>query len=140
MQGRAIGSLVAFWLTREKGNCQPHFVTAYGQRVEIFGFNWLCPKSLSNRDPFGQVKHLSGRVYFCVKKVLGSRFLSSLNYVLIPFNFFRLVSIIMLTVLAAMLVSFPNASLATRSVTKQRLFVAALSTRHNKIPLERLTV
>jgi len=59
---------------------------------------------------------------------------------LIPFDVFRLVSIVMLTLLAAIVVSFSNASLASRSVTKERLLVAALFTRHNKIPLERLTV
>ena len=71
---------------------------------------------------------------------LRSRFLSSLNNVLIPFDFFRLVSGVILALLAAMFVSFSDASLASRSVTKERLFVAAVSTRHNKIPLERLTV
>jgi hypothetical protein len=44
---------------------------------------------------------------------LRSRFLSSLNNVLIPFDFFRLVNIVTLTLLAAMSVSFSNASLAS---------------------------
>jgi len=44
---------------------------------------------------------------------LRTRLLSSLNYVMIPFDFFRLVSIVMLTLLAAMFVSFSDASLAS---------------------------
>jgi hypothetical protein len=71
---------------------------------------------------------------------LRSRFISSLNNVLIPFDFFRRVNIVTLTVLAGVFVSFSDASLASRSVTKERLLVAALSTRYNKIPFERLTV
>jgi len=55
----------------------------------------------------------SPRVFQTCDIRLRSRLLSSLNYVLIPFDFFRFVSIVVLTLLAAMSVRFSYAALAS---------------------------
>ena len=69
-------------------------------------------------------------------KLFRSRFLSSFNDVLIPFDLFIVIISVVLIILALMLVGRSDLAFACGGVTKERLLGSALLAADHEVPLE----
>lgn len=72
--------------------------------------------------------------------VLGSRFLSPLNYMLVTFDLICVVVTNLLTLITAMLINIPDSARAFCLITKQCLLGSAPLAGDHQIPLEGLTL